>query len=122
VNGGLAGVLALAGTLVLTAIGMLAMMMLLLGRASHPRVTGLITGFLNVLLFFPSGALYPIQSFPPWLRAFAVVNPETHAVAALKAVLFRGGDVSAATAHLFFLAGFAVVMLVASTASLKRTL
>jgi hypothetical protein len=24
-------------------------------------------GIINVLLFFPSGALYPIESYPPWL-------------------------------------------------------
>jgi len=122
VYGGVAGLLALAGTLVLTALGMLGMMMLLLGRAGHPRVTGVVTGFLNILLFFPSGALYPIQSFPGWLRAFAVVNPETHAVAALKAVLFRGGDIGAAASHVLFLGVFAVIMLIASTLTMKRTL
>jgi len=122
VHGGLSGVAVLAATMVLTAVGMLAMMMLVLGRASHPRVVGVVNGFLNILLFFPSGALYPIQSFPGWLRAFAIVDPETHAVAALKALLFRGGDVSAASGHVLFLAAFSAAMLLASTATLKRTL
>ncbi len=122
VHGGVLGYLALAGVVVLTALGLLAMMMVMLGRANHPRVTGVVTGFLNILLFFPSGALYPLASFPPWLRAFARVDPETHAVAALKAILFRGGDLAAAGAHVAYLAAFAAAMLLVSTFTLKRTL
>lgn len=73
-------------------------------------------------MFFPSGALYPLASFPPWLRAFAKVDPETHAVAALKAILFRGGDLAAAGAHVGFLAVFAAVMLGLAMVTMKRTL
>lgn len=98
------------------------MTMALLSRASRPRIVGFMNGFLNIIIFFPSGALYPVQSFPAWLRAFARVNPEMHAVAALKAVLFRGGDLRAASQHVVFLAAFAAVMLFVSTATLKRTL
>jgi ABC-2 type transport system permease protein len=122
VHGGLLGYAALLGTVVITALGMLAMMMVVLGRAGHPRITGLISGFLSVILFFPSGALYPLASFPGWLRAFAKVDPETHAVAALKAILFRSGDLAAAGYHVAWLAVFAAVMLVLSTLTLKRTL
>jgi ABC-2 type transport system permease protein len=122
VHGGLLGYLAVAGVVVLTALGLLSMMMVLLGRAAHPRVSGAVTGFLNIILFFPSGAVYPLASFPPWLRAFAHVNPETHAVAALKAILFRGGDLAAAWQHAAWLAAFAAVMLAVSTATFKRSL
>lgn len=122
VHGGLFGWLAIAGVVVLTALGLLAMMMVLLGRAGHPRITGVINAFLNVILFFPSGALYPLASFPPWLRAFARVDPETHAVAALKSILFRGGDLAAAGAHVGFLALFAAVMVGVAMMTMKRTL
>ncbi|HSQ66043.1 MAG TPA: ABC transporter permease [Polyangiaceae bacterium] len=122
VHGGVAGYALVFAVVVLTGLGMLAMSMVLLGRAGHPRVVGLVNGFLNIILFFPSGALYPIESFPVWLRAFAHVNPEMHAVAALKAVLFRGGDIEAATRHVLFLAGFCAVMLLVSTLTTKRTL
>lgn len=122
VGGGVLGGLTLAATMILTTFGLLAMMMVVIGRASHPRVAGVVNGFLNVLLFFPSGALYPVESFPRWLRAFAQVNPEMHAVAALKAVLFREGDVTAALPHVLFLGGFAIVMMVIAAATLKRTL
>jgi len=77
---------------------------------------------MNVVFFFPSGALYPIQSFPWWLRAFARIDPETHAVAALKAIVFRGGDLAAASHHVFFLVLFTAATLLLSTLATKRTL
>ena len=122
IHGGAFAYLLIAAVIVITGLGLLAMTMALLGRVSHPRFVGFLNGFLNIIFFFPSGALYPIQSFPRWLRAFAHVNPEMHAVAALKAVLFRGGDLAAATAHVAFLVGFTAVMLLVSTVALKRTL
>ncbi len=122
IHGGLAGVVLTLVILFVGALGMLAMSMTLLGRANHPRVVGFMSGFLNIILFFPSGALYPVHSFPPWLRAFARVNPETHAVAALKVILFRGGDLAAASGHVLFLGGFTAVMLLVSTLAMKRTL
>lgn len=122
VHGGVLGYLAIGGVVVLTALGLLSMMMVLLGRASHPRVSGVVSGFLNIILFFPSGAVYPPASFPTWLRVFARVDPETHAVAALKAILFRGGDLTAAGQHVAWLAVFAAAMLLVSTATFKRAL
>ena len=122
VQGGAAGYAALVGVMLLTGLGLLAMTMMIIGRAGHPRIAGVLNGFLSVILFFPSGALYPLASFPGWLRAFAQVDPETHAVAALKAILFRGGDISAAGHHVAFLAAFTGAMLILSTLTMKRTL
>jgi ABC-2 type transport system permease protein len=122
VHGGVLGYASLFGVMVLTGLGLLAMTMTIMGRAGHPRIAGVINGFLSVILFFPSGALYPLASFPGWLRAFAHVNPETHAVAALKAILFRGGDITAAGQHVAFLALFTCGMLIVSTLTMKRML
>ncbi len=122
VHGGVSGYLAIAGVVILTALGLLSLMMVLMGRAGHPRISGVVGGFLNIILFFPSGAVYPPASFPPWLRAFAQVDPETHAVAALKAILFRGGDLAAAGQHVAWLAVFAAAMLLLSTWTFKRSL
>jgi ABC-type multidrug transport system permease subunit len=54
--------------------------------------------------------------------AFARVNPETHAIAALKAILFRGGDLGAAWHHVLFLIVFTAAMLLLSTVTMKRML
>ena len=44
---------------------------------------------MNTLLWFPSGAVYPQQAFPGWMRAIAVADPFTYAVHALKSVLLK---------------------------------
>ncbi len=122
VHGGVAGYAALIAVQILSTFGLMAMMMAVLGRAGHPRISGSLSGFLNVILFVPSGALYPVASFPGWLRAFSEADPETHAVAALKAILFRHGDLAAATHHIVFLALFAVGMAALAIVTLKRRL
>ena len=108
-------------TIFLSALGLLSMMFIILGRANHPRIVGLISGFLNVIFFFPSGAVYPIESFPNWLKAFAKVNPEAYAVHALKALIFKGADIIAVKNDLVFLMIFTVIMLVIATFTFKRT-
>lgn len=36
-----------------------------------------IFGVLNTMLFLPSGAVYPINAFPAWMKAMTLVNPFT---------------------------------------------
>ncbi len=122
IEGGLPALLTLIGIIVVSATGLLAMTFALLGRAGHPRLVGTFSGFLNVILFFPSGAIYPVESFPPWLRTFAQFNPETHSVSAIKQILFKGADFAAVGGDIMFLLVFMVVMLVLASVSFKRTL
>ncbi|MBU4263285.1 MAG: ABC transporter permease [Proteobacteria bacterium] len=107
--------------IVLTTLGLLSMMFVLMGRLSHPRIVGILSGFLNVILFFPSGAVYPIASFPHWLQLFAKVNPEAYAVHALKTILFKGTGISSISHDLAFLACFTIVMMTTAVLSFKRT-
>src|SRR5208282_1957067 len=46
-------------------------------------------GVLNTFLYFPSGAVYPQQAFPGWMRVLAKVDPFTYAVHALKCLLLK---------------------------------
>jgi ABC-2 type transport system permease protein len=108
--------------IVLTTLCLLSIMFVLLGRVGHPRIVGIITGFLNVMLFFPSGAVYPVSSFPGWLKAFAKVNPEAYAVDALKSVLFKNAPMTAISGDLVFLALFTLTMMTLSVLTFKRTL
>ncbi|NOZ67952.1 MAG: ABC transporter permease [Deferribacteres bacterium] len=108
--------------LILTTVGMLNMMFVFLGRISHPRIMGILTGFLNVIFFFPSGAVYPVESFPGWLRTFAKVNPEAYAVHALKSLLFKDVGLSAIYQDIVFLSGFALIMMITAVSFFKRTL
>jgi len=109
-------------TIVLSALGILSMMFIILGRANHPRVVGMIGGFLNVIFFFPSGAVYPIESFPNWLKAFSKVNPEAYAVHALKSIIFKGAGFAVIKGDLLYLAIFTGIMLTIATFTFKRTM
>ncbi len=108
--------------IVLTTLCLLSMMFLLLGRLGHPRIVGILSGFLNVILFFPSGAVYPIASFPEWLQTFAKVNPEAYAVHALKAVLFKNSTLVDVSADIIFLLVFTLLMLSTAVMTFKRSI
>lgn len=108
--------------IVLTALGLLSMMCIVLSRVSHPRIVGLFGGFMNVIFYFPSGAVYPVESFPSWLQTFSMVNPETYAVHAIRSVIFKGVGFEAIQMDLLFLLGFTIVMMSLATASFKRRL
>jgi ABC-2 type transport system permease protein len=120
--GGISAMAMLCGVIILTGTGLLAMMFAMYSRASNPRLIGGPAGFLNVILFFPSGAIYPIESLPPWLRAFTRWNPETHAISALKSVMFKGANFAAISGDVAFLAVFTAIMLMLAGVTLKRSL
>lgn len=108
--------------IVLTTLSLQSLMFVLLGRADHPRIVGVLSGFMNVILFFPSGAVYPTASLPGWLKIFAKVNPEAYAVDALKALLFKSAGLATVLEDIAFLAVFMVVMMTAAIILFKRTL
>lgn len=116
------GILLIIAVIMLSTLGLQGLMFIIMGRINHPRIVGVLGGFLNVIFFFPSGAIYPIESFPGWLRAFARVNPETYSVHALRALLFKGSGLSAVSGDVIFLAIFAVVSVVLGTIAFKRAL
>ncbi len=45
---------------------------------------------ITIPFFFASSAIYPLSLMPPWLRAFALVNPLTYVVDALRAFILPG--------------------------------
>ena len=87
------------------------MMFLLMVRVDDPLVPRAIFGILNTLLFFPSGAIYPIQAFPWWLRAIAKVDPFSFAVHGFKTLLLKEAGLSAIVPDIIYLSLFAVVAL-----------
>ncbi len=107
---------------VLTTLCLLSLMFAILGRISHPRIVGVLSGFLNVILFFPSGAVYPVASFPGWLKSFARVNPEAYAVDAMKSLLFKNAGLGNIMGDLLFLSLFTAAMMGLSIITFKRTL
>ena len=89
--------------IVLTAVALNTMMFLLVVRVDDPLVPRAIFGILNTLLFFPSGAVYPIQAFPWWLRGIAKVDPFTFAVHGFKTLLLKEAGLSAIVPDIIYL-------------------
>ena len=108
--------------IVLTSLAFNTMMFLLMVRIEDPLVPRAMFGILNTLLFFPSGSVYPIQAFPPWLRAIAKCDPFTYAVDGFKCLLLKETTLSAVWGDMLFLSIFAAVTLGLAIPLFKRTL
>jgi ABC-type multidrug transport system permease subunit len=102
------------------ALAMISLMFLVMVRVSDPMVPRAIFGVLNTLLFFPSGAIYPIAGFPPWLRTIAYVDPFAYTVHALKNLLLKNTGFAGIYTDVAILLGFSVLMITASIALFKR--
>jgi ABC-type multidrug transport system permease subunit len=103
-------------------VALVSMMFLLMVRMNDPLLPRALFGVLNTLLWFPSGAIYPQQAFPKWMRALATVDPFTYAVHALKSLLLKNTSFAAIWFDVLYLAVFSVLTMVAATLLFKRTL
>ncbi|HLJ87429.1 MAG TPA: ABC transporter permease, partial [Candidatus Angelobacter sp.] len=108
--------------IVLTSFAFVTMMFLLMVRISDPLIPRAIFGILNTLLYFPSGAIYPIQAFPKWLKAIAWLDPFSYSVHGFKAVILKGVGIAAIWPDVVYLLVFAITMFTFSTLLFKRTL
>jgi ABC-2 type transport system permease protein len=107
---------------VATAVALVSMMFMLMARMSDPLVPRALFGVLNTLLYFPSGAIYPQQAFPAWMRAIAIVDPFTYGVHALKSVLLKNTGLGAIAGDLLYLALFTLITMTVATRLFRRTL
>jgi len=84
-----------------------------------PEGFNLIISFLVFPLFFLSGALFPIDNLPSWLRAFTTLNPVTYAVDGIRGVML-GMSTFPVMMDFGVLLGFAVVMIVIGSIAFSR--
>jgi ABC-2 type transport system permease protein len=98
------------------------MMFLLMVRVDDPLVPRAMFGILNVLLLYPSGAMYPTSSFPKWMQAIGVFDPFTYVIHGFKAVMLKNGGWVAIEYDLVFLTVFGITTLLVATPLFKRTL
>jgi ABC-2 type transport system permease protein len=108
--------------IVSTSLAFNGMMFLLMVRVEDPLVPRAMFGILNTLLFFPSGAIYPVHAFPWWLQAIAKVDPFTYSVHGFKAVLLKDAGFVAIWPDVLYLSVFAAITLGVAVPLFKRTL
>ena len=106
----------------LTALALISMMFLIMVRVSDPLVPRAIFGVLNTVLFFPSGAVYPINAFPAWMKVITVIDPFTYAVHGFKSLILKNTGLGAITGDLLFLGVFTIMAMAAATRLFRRTL
>ena len=98
------------------------MMFLMMVRVEDPLVPRATFGILNTLLFFPSGAIYPVQAFPGWLRAITWIDPFSYSVDGFKCLLLKETGLGPIMPDLLFLSLFAMGTLALAVPLFKRTL
>ena len=96
-------------TIFLTALAISAVWSLLFSRARHASVLRGMFGIINAALFFPSGALYPIESYPAWLRSVSAIDPLTYGVRALRYLMLKGAPLPSCYPAWLFLCTFTLV-------------
>lgn len=106
--------------LAVTSLCMISFMFLMMVRVSDPLVPRAIFGVLNTLLFFPSGAIYPTEGFPVWLRWISVIDPFTYAVHSLKNLLLKNTGFQGIYFDVSVLIGFSVMLISACILLFKR--
>jgi ABC-2 type transport system permease protein len=107
---------------VLTAVSLISMMFLIMVRIDDPVIPRMIFGLLNTVLYFPSGAVYPTNAFPGWMRALSLLDPFTYAVHGFKSLVLKNTGLAAIGTDITFLTLFTVISMAAATALFKRTL
>ena len=109
-------------TLFLTSLGLISMMTAYAVRAPAPEVYQFTAFPINLILYFTSGAVYPLEGFPSWMRTMASVNPEAYAIHALRVVMYKGAGLQAVIGDFAFLALFTGIMIALATAAFRRAL
>jgi ABC-2 type transport system permease protein len=98
--------------LVLLGFGFSCMFLALTASSTDWQTPGVISNFITMPLMFASGALFPSQNYPDWMKDIAAVNP-----VGFSALLGRGIMVNGVAdwTYLGYLAIFAAIMIIAGT-------
>jgi ABC-2 type transport system permease protein len=99
---------------------MISFMFLTMVRVSDPLVPRAVFGVLNTLLFFPSGAVYPVEGFPGWLRWISWVDPLSYIVHALKNLFLKNTGFMGIYSDVAVLLSFSLFFILTCNALFKR--
>jgi ABC-2 type transport system permease protein len=112
----------LGGVVVISAVSSASFLTSLMVRMRTMDSLLFLNSVTNMVLFFPSGALYPVAGFPEWLKGLAVFDPFVYIVRPVRMVLFNNGDWAAISGDLLVLAGIGVAGFLVTMAIVPRRL
>ncbi|MCX6565402.1 MAG: ABC transporter permease [Candidatus Aminicenantes bacterium] len=95
--------------MILIAFTFIGLGLIFASRMKDMQGFGLIINFIIFPLFFLSGALYPLENLPPWIRILSYADPLTFGVDGLRGTLI-GVSSHPLLLDFLLLSGFAVVM------------
>jgi len=105
--------------LVVLAVGLVSLGLIIGAFMERPEGFGLISSFVVYPLFLLSGALYPVENLPGWMKAFTYADPATYAVDGMRHALIGVSSMPFATDALVVLA-FDFVFIVIGTWAFNR--
>lgn len=112
--------------MLLTTFGLVSIGLTIASFIENLESFGAIQSFVNLPLFFLSGALFPVSgsSVPSWLQVASNFNPLTYGVDALRTIILGGSWQPGPSYPLYFdllvICGFDVVMIIVGTLAFNR--
>ena len=107
-------------TLFLTALGLIGMMTAYAVRSTSADLYRVTCFPINLILYYTSGAIYPLNGMPAWMQEVTVINPETYAVNALRLLMYKGAGLQAVIGDFAFLAIFTGLMVTLAVLAFRR--
>jgi ABC-2 type transport system permease protein len=107
-------------TLFLTSLGLIAMMTAYAVRSTSADLYRVTCFPINLTLYYTSGAIYPLDGMPTWMRQISIINPETYSVHALRLLMYKGAGIEAVAGDFVYLAAFTGLMLVLAIVAFRR--
>lgn len=105
--------------LLIATIGLVSLGLIVGSFMSSPEGYGLVSSFIVYPLFLLSGALYPLDQLPGWLKFLTHIDPATYAVDSLRSVIL-GTSSMPLISNLAIIAGFDIVLILIGTWAFNR--
>lgn len=107
--------------MIIITVGLTCIGLVIASLMSSLESFGTIVTFVNLPMFFLSGALFPVTNLPSWMRWAFYINPLTYGVDALRGVMISGWPTIVPMQYnILIICAFDVVMIVLGTYLFSR--
>ena len=108
--------------ILIVSVGVTSFIVSMASRFSSQQEYNPVLGFLNIMLFFTSGAFYPVMGMPGWMRWITVINPEYYGIHAFRSILLKGQGINVVSVDLIALLIYSLIMITLGIVTFRRTL